>query len=493
MSAAALAAAALCAGCRYTTKDVDVWKGTVKGPGRMVGVILADKYELPLWTYAALALVDMERGDIDGVAELGRTMERLDPATRAQIVQGLVPGLAALMKADQAQSDPERGPPARQIRAKDAAFALLAHAKGETRRQLADAVVRWYTVDFHGRSLSGAYSAEQVVREVGGSSAAGALVDALQAKLPQQALVKLAELIGQLGDAATKERAADRLVQIEAEMRGPDFLAWLEQEIAVTYQASGEKPDPARMKKTAAVNRNNFLQDGVLPAMKHLADQPKIAERLLQLAATRDPALAEQRTRALQALEGKVREEHLDRLLALALDQQNPTSVRDYAFDRVGDIRSPRAIAPMWPLVASAPEQRLRWRAGELVLAIGGNAVLEEFFGRLPAGDAAYEPEELEGYAARMGQMTPLPTAAAAARLDSPNWYDRVIALKFFQRKGDRGDLARLGRLVADGTPARGKNWAPGTTVGKVAQEAIAGLRERVGEAAAPAEKPNGR
>jgi hypothetical protein len=486
------AAVALSGGCRYTTKDVDAWKGTVKGPGRMVAVVLADKYDLPLRTYAALSLVDMERGDVDGVAELQRTLERLDAGTRTQVIEGLVPGLTKLMQADQAQSSADRGPPPRQIRAKDAAFALLGQAQGPTHQALSDAVVHWYTVDFNGRSLAGGYSAEQVMRAVG-SAGASVLVNALHARLPQQAVVKIAELIGQLGDDAAKAQAGDKLVRIEAEMRGPEFLAWLEQEITGTLAQGGEKPDAARVQKAAALNRDNFIGDGVLPAMKHLADQPKVAERLLQLAATPEPALADQRTRALQALEGKVRDEHLDRLLALALDATAPTSVRDYAFDRVGDTRSPRAVAPMWALVASPTDQRLRWRAGELVLAIGGGAVLEEFFLKLPGGEAAYEPEELDGYAGRMGQMTPLPVAAAAARLGSPNWWDRVIALKFFQRKGGPADVARLERLVADSALVRGKGWGSGTTVGKVAQEAIAGLRERVGNGVPPAAKPNGR
>lgn len=484
-------AALVGAGCRYTTKDVDVWKGTVKGPGRMVAVVLADKYDLPLRSYAALALVDMERGDVDGVAELLRTVEQLDPATRAKVVEGMAPGLVELMQAAAEQATPDHGPPPRQIRAKDAAFALLAHAEGGTRQKLTDGVVRWYTVDFNGRSLAGSYSAEQVMRTVG-SAGAVVLVDALHARLPQQAIVKLAELIGQLGDDATKARAGEKLIQLEAEMRGPEFLAWLEKEITNTLPA-GAQQDAAKTTKIAALNRDNFIEDGVLPAMKHLADQPKVAERLLQLAATPDAALAEQRTRALQALEGKAREEHLDRLLALALNQASPTSVRDYAFDRVGDIRSPRAIAPMWALVASPQDQRLRWRAGELVLAIGGNGVLGDFFLKLPAGDVSYEPEELDGYAGRMGQMTPLPTAALAGRLASPNWWDRVIALKYFQRKGDRTDEARLQALAGDATAVQGKGWAAGTTVGKVAQEAIAGLRERIGAGAQPAPKPNGR
>jgi len=78
----------------------------------------------------------------------------------------------------------------------------------------------------------------------------------------------------------------------------------------------------------------------------------------------------------------------------------------------------------------------------------------------------------------------------------------RVAALKAAEQPAGRGaappppvvslrDLG-FGPLVGDTAPVRGKNWPPGTTVGKVAQEAIAGLRERVGDGPRPG-KPNGR
>ena len=195
--------------------------------------------------------------------------------------------------------------------------------------------------------------------------------------------------------------------------------------------------------------------------MAHLADQPEVATRLLAIAAHKDPKLAERRTRALQALEGKVHEEHLAQLLELALDPSNPAAVQDYAFDRVGDIRSPKAIPPMWPLVADAEKQRQRWRAGELVLTIGGSSVLSEFFAKLPSGgEVKYEPEELDGYAARMGQMTPLPTAVATAQLSSPNWWGRVIALNFFERKGTDADVPH------HESPARGRGAGPRQELG---------------------------
>jgi hypothetical protein len=467
-------------GCRVTEDDVETWKGTVKGPSKMVAVLLADKYDLQLRTHAALALVEMQRTDIDGTGELLATLQKLDPATREKVLAGLVPGLTKAMT--EGKVDPGTEPPPGQIRAKDAAFALISQAapSAETRKGLTAAVMSWYVTDFDGRSLAGAYSAEQVVRALG-ASAAGSLVDALNGRSPQQALIKLAELIAQVGDVETKKRAAHKLVEIEVEMNGAPFLDWLKQQINAQLAATpGAKADPARVEKTAVLNRDKFIDDGVIPAMRHLADQPEIANRLLAIA--RDSTGPDnRRTRALQALQGKAREEHLDALLEIALDPKAPSSVRDYAFDRVGDTQSARAIPALWPLVQDPKDQRLRWRAGELVLALGGTSVLAEFISKLPIGpDVKYEPEELEGYATRLGQMTPLPRQVAQAQLSSPEWHARVLALQFFARKGTQADVRLLEPLVGDSAPTKGAHWPKDSTVGKVASQAIAGLRERL-------------
>jgi hypothetical protein len=308
------------------------------------------------------------------------------------------------------------------------------------------------------------------------------LVDALNARSPQQALIKLSELIAQVGDAETKKRAAHKLVEIEAEMQGAPFVDWLKGQINEQLAAAGQKADATRVEKTALLNRDKFIDEGVIPAMRHLADQPEIANRLLAIAKESTSGDV-RRTRALQALQGKAREEHLDALLAVALDPNAPISVRDYAFDRVGDTQSARAIPALWPLVQDAKDQRLRWRAGELVLALGGNNVLAEFFAKLPAGpDVKYEPEELEGYATRLGQMTPLPRQIAQAQLSSPNWHTKVLALHFFARKGVQADARLMEPLVSDSTPTKGTRWPKDSTVGKVASQAITGLRDRLAQ-----------
>ena len=476
-------------GCKVTAEDIEYWKGTVKGPGKIVAVLLSEKYPLELRTTAALALVEMERNDVDGVAELQRGVQRLDDATRSQVIDQMTPGLEELMRGSDTAQDDETGPPGTQVRAKDAAYLLITHAEGEVRERLVRSVVGWYVVDFNGRSLAGNYSAEQIIRSLGGP-AAEMLVDALNAEMPQRALVKLAELISQLGSPETKQRAAARLVEIEQHQETDEFVEWLKNKVREQMRVASPDTeiDENRVNAIAALNRENFINDGALPAMKTLAAEAVVAERLLAIASIASTAdhMVERRKRALQAMEGHATRAHLDRLLALALNNDNPVPVRDYAFDRVGDIRSPEAIPPMWPLVAgsgSEDAQRLRWRAGEMVLAIGGPRVVAEFFTKLPTeGELKYEPEELEGYATRMSQMSPPPTDLLRGQLRSPNWWNRVIALRYFERRGTEADIRQMQRLARDSAEVHGEHWEGMhiDNVGKVAEAAIAGLRERL-------------
>lgn len=491
---ASVAVVALCfaflgGGCKVTDSDIDTWKRTVKGPGKMVAVMLADKYDIKLRTHAASAMVEMERQDVDGVAELQRALQQLDGDVRGQVIDGVTPRLIELMNTAEEGGDNGASVSSGQVRAKDAAFLLIPLASADTRSKLTAAVVGWYVEDFNGRNLTGNFSAEQVVRALG-APAATQLVDALNAKLPQQTMVKLAELIGQLGKPDTRKKAGAKLVAIETEMRGDGFKAWLTGRINEQLAAAGKKVDAAKVAKMAELNRGNFIDGGVIPAMKFLADQPSVGARLLAIASDKTPGMTLRRTRALQALEGKAKPGQLDSLLALALDAGNPASVRDYAFDRVGDIRSPKAIPRLWPLVQDASQGRLRWRAGELVLAIGGSGILQEFLGKLPGSKGVtYEPEELEGYATRMGQMTPQPKSVATAQLASPNWWHQIIGLKYFERKGAEADVARMQSLAASKSATAGKGWGQAKTVGKVAEQAIAGLRDRLKQSAAAGQK----
>lgn len=471
------------AGCRVAPEDIEYWKGTVKGPGKIVAVMLASKYPMELRTQAALALIDMQRTDRDGTADLQQALGRLEQSERDQLIAGMVPGLEELMK----KSDkPDGSASPRQIRAKDAAFLLITHAPPEVKSKLTLDVVDWYMQDFNGRSLAGNYSAEQVIRALG-SPAAKVLVNGLKARMPQQALVKMSQLIGQLADPAARKEAGARIVAIEREMEGKEFLAWVRQSVVSQAERSGIKLEGQKLDRIVEANRDSFIADGALPAMKWLADDPAVKARLLEIAsekATTDAGNM-RRVAALAALEGKVHSNDLPIILELALDAKSPADVRDAAFDRVGDIKSPQALPSLWPLVTSSDNARLRWRAGELVLAIGGPQVVGEFFSKLPAG-AEYTQEELEGYATRMGQMTPLPTQSVRDQLNASGWYNRVIAIRFFERKGVASDVERLSALTQDKAATKGPRWGKTKTVGDVAEEAVTAAKQRLAQPTAP-------
>ena len=493
------------AGCKVDSDDVQYWKRTVKGPTRLAAVIGSDSYTTELRTEAALAMVEMDRSDVNGLALLGRALEDLsaeDPAASETIVGGMVPRLETLLSEE--PEEPDKGPDPRQVRAKDAAYMVIPYAPAGSKDGLIRAVVGWYSADFEGRSLAGDYSAEQVTRALG-AEAAGMLVDALHEKMPPQAMIKIAEIIGEDGDPETKQRAADRLVTIEKQMEKSAFVKWLATEIRASIEASGETVDERRVNSLAVYNRENYINQGALPAMHHLGDQEVVSSRLMAIADTtpgeQDTAawierLNTRRATALKALEGHVTRSHLNRLLAIALDSSNSIEVRDYAFDRVGDIRSRAAIPKLWPLVdqvgctgascssADKLAKRVRWRAGELVLSLGGPSTIEEFSQRLPsAAGIQYEPEELEGYATRMSQMTPPPTSTVIALLDSAQWWNRVVALRYLERRGGEADVPAMKRLMSDEGAVSGEGWSelnpPVEKVGQVADAAIMALRTR--------------
>jgi hypothetical protein len=110
--------------------------------------------------------------------------------------------------------------------------------------------------------------------------------------------------------------------------------------------------------------------------------------------------------------------------------------------------------------------------------------MIPQFSQRLPsASGIQYEPEELEGYATRMSQMTPPPTSTVLELLDSQQWWNRVVALRYLERRGGDSDVPTMKRLMTDEAPVAGQGWSelnpPVKTVGQVADAAIGALQSR--------------
>ncbi len=494
--------------CAITEADIDTWKGTVRGPGRIVAVLSSPRYHDDLRIRAGLALVEMERSDVDGVAELQTAVRALPEADRTRIVDGMAQsptGLLALMRGEGAAASatppgPNDPPPPIEVRAKDASFLLLQYASPPVRQQMTDGVVGWFTVDFNGRNLSGSFSAEQVVRQLG-APACVQLVDAMTARIPQAALVQIVLLISQLADDTTKASAGARIVAIEHEMEGPEFGTWLHDRITNQATASGRTLTPELLTTTTELNREGFITQGALPAMHNLGDQPAVQARLMEIAQqtaapppTTARALEDRRVTALQALEGHTPPGSTQVLLALALNAASPDRVRDYAFDRVADAHDRSVIPQLWPLATQTNAEndhtiwRVRWRVGTLLLTIGGADIVTEWFTRLPVGEhIRYAREELHGYAERLAQIRPEPTATVRAQLASPDWAHQVIALYYFDRAGTMADLPALQAMTTSTVATHGDHWDAHATIGTIAGEASTSIMERAATASADA------
>ncbi len=482
-------------GCAKTEADVEHWKGTMKGPQKMVAVIQnSEKYDLSLRTKAALALIEMNRDEVklrSGIVStpidvLETKLQEMGESDRNALIEQMVPELIRLMSTP----SPEGPDPSDlQVRAKDAVFRLVPHAEGETKRSMVDELMKWYAVDFSGRSHVGTASAEQVidgvVAEVG-PSAVKQLEGALSPQMPHTAMAKLAQLLSMKASKAIKADAAKHLVAIYDEVVSEKHLKWWEEEVKRQFVEAGQKIDEKQLKRTAIHNREIQVTAGVLTAMKYFASDPIVSDRLLKIATTvtdKDDAIENERRRAaLAALEGKAQKKHLPTLMNIAFDQNNNEAIQDYAFDRIADVGDKSALPRLWTLFETG-EQRKRWRAGEMILQIGGASVIGQFFEKMPGGkEVKYEPEELEGYAVRMAEMKNAPTTTIRRQLSSSKWFEQVLALEFMERTASEKQLSQIKSLARDKTEVTGDGWEKRgiKTVGDAAKQSLEAAQTRL-------------
>jgi hypothetical protein len=82
-----------------------------------------------------------------------------------------------------------------------------------------------------------------------------------------------------------------------------------------------------------------------------------------------------------------------------------------------------------------------------------------------------------------MSQMTPQPTSTVLTLLNSQQWWNRVVALRYLERRGGEADVPAMKRLMSDEDQVAGEGWSelnpPVKTVGDVADAATKALRTR--------------
>jgi len=450
--------------CLPTLEHVRVWPGTVDGPARLAETLGDERHPLELRRGAAIALLDLERGDVSPLELLADALEPdADGALSASLVEPVVERLAV-------DGDTSGG---LQVRAKELALRLHPRVDADARARLSEVVMGWYAEDLAARQRAGGTSFGEAV-EILGAPAEGALLDLLAPRRGAPAMTLAAEALAAREDEGLAVRAAERLRAAEDELRSPAFLTWLEGRVRESLRARGEV-DEARIQTAARLNRETIVREGLLVSMQHLCAVPSVADRLVELAraapaGTSITDAADRRAYALRALEGCVEPRHAETVVGLALDDAEPLGVRDHALDRAAELGGPVVSERLWAALEGDPlGWRLHWRVGAIVLGSMDASELPRFLAALRDGE--YAPEQLAGFAEAIAALQPPPgDEATGAMIEDRRWFVRVLGLHVLRALDAEAASAAAARLSSDRAALVGPRWSPRTTVADVAR-----------------------
>lgn len=452
MIAGAVAATAL-PGCAVSEADVHRWETTEQGPNKLYAVVTHDKYAWPLRVEASLSLIRMKprRGKswgipylVDGfVDENGETRDgallAVPPETRRKLIESLTPELVKEVEQPPPPKNPDgTRPPDPSVPFKDAAFAILSHdpplvTDDAVKHDLAQAIAQWASTDFETRLdyTAQQYGIEQMLRYLGPSS-----IKPLPAMINEQStkVDRISGLIADLGDADTKLKASQALVALAKTIDSP---AWIAKQTPLVREADkGQKVTEDQIKQQVVKFQEQELIK-VFASMKRVGGRPAI-EYCFAYAGQKN-APEERRKAAVAALEGKVDKNvpaDINTLTDIARDDSTPDSVRDLAFQRLGELPKEVAVPKMYSLFDVSKKWKVRWVAAELVLKTITTRELPDFMSRLPKSPAQ-----------KMGMTEAIQYGGLIQKMDAPAGAPKPRdAILPFLRAGEMGPkLVALG------------------------------------------------
>jgi hypothetical protein len=464
--AALLGALATGTACRTDSDNIRAWASKSQGPRKLVAVLTHDKYPMELRIEAALTLISMKprggrRVGIQGTDDqpgLIDALTQMPPAERTAIVARLVPELQKEMlkplppaQAGQTVADPS-------IPYKDAAFAIMTTDNGALltdeglRKSLRDTLAQWTATNFSERldDSSQMFGMQQVLRELK-ADGVKSLPDLIAPGAPK--IDRIAEMIADFGDDATKARASEKLVAVAKEVNSD---AWIKQKapaVEAANKASKLNPTPEQFKAQLAKYQEEELLR-VLSSMKRSGGKPAVD---FLLAFAQDKAQDEKRrAAALAALQNnldKNNKAHAQAVLAIASASDTPDPVRDAALQRVGEFPRPLVIDKLYELFTHE-NWKVRWVAAELALKMSETPHLPAFFEKLAKADNMAITEPLK-YGQLIAQMkgSPLPAEVAQKYSASGNPVPvRLSALGYYYNAGTAADLPKVADFTSDRT-----------------------------------------
>jgi HEAT repeat protein len=424
----AIVFALVAASCEGVTSDrIQQWKSTQKGPGKLQDALKDSSLSPKLRAEAAAALVDIGMAD-----EVEQAMAAVPADHRWEILKTLVPIYVAQMKT--AELTKART-------ARDALFGVRAYAPPEEQKQIDAVLLPSIEKDLReGRVGGGRHSLDKMLAALG--PAAGPMLVTLLED-PRVPFQGVAELLERVGDDAARERGGVAL--IKRALATPDVPVALWRALGTM----GGKPATAFLVEKV---QKGFEKDAVAAAQA--------------LQQRRDPTL-------------------LPLALKIASDPKANRAVRDEMFglaEKIGGLEAQRGLIR---IIASDPNELVRYRAYEAALAVGkGDAVvpaLEAF----PA-KAAYKKDDVVDFLVKdITKLGPEAKLAVTKALASPAPLARMTAVLALEAPLPSDPRASLGRaadapavLKLAGDKGSVKGFPAGNTVGKEAAR-VAGLLQK--------------
>src|SRR5262249_13912843 len=158
---------------------------------------------------------------------------------------------------------------------------------------------------------------------------------------------RVASMVAELGDQASKEACATRLVEL-AKYTGSQ--AWIDKNkpgVEEANKASKINPTPQQFQQQLAQDQEEALTK-VFAAIKKVGMRPAVDHCLP--VATEKGQTEKRRQAALAALEGRLdrnKPGDVDKVLALAAADDTPDSVRDLAFQRAGEMSRDQVVGKL--------------------------------------------------------------------------------------------------------------------------------------------------
>jgi chemotaxis protein histidine kinase CheA len=264
---------------------------------------------------------------------------------------------------------------------------------------------------------------------------------------------RVAAMIADFGDDATKAKAGEKLVGVAKEVNSE---AWIKQKapgVEAANKASKLNPTADQFKAQLAKYQDEELLR-VFSSMKRVGGKPVVA---YLLAFAQDKKQDEKRRgAALAALQGNLDKKdpaHAAAVLAIAGASDTPDSVREVALGRAGELPRPLVIEKLYDLFKDS-NWKVRWVAAELVLKMSETPQLPEFFSKLDKAEnmAITEPLKYGLLIANM-KSTPPPAEVAEKYAGSGrSVQNRLTALGYYYNVGSQADLAKVSGYASDRT-----------------------------------------